>query len=127
MAYRREGLVVAFILPLPPSVNKIYKRGYFGGVQLTEEARIFKAIVWAKLFGLGPVKPPVEVWIEMVVVNNRKRDIDNVLKLTLDALSDSLGFDDNDILSLHLEKRLEKGGEPRLECKVETIVTEGVR
>jgi len=50
----------------------------------------------------------------------RKRDLDGGLKITLDALSRALGFDDRDIVDLHLTKKIDPL-HPRVEVEVETV------
>ncbi len=109
--------MIFLTLPMPPSVNHAYARGHNGRVYLTPEAQSFKALAWAATFGVAHVEPPVRVYIRMVVVNQRKRDIDNICKLCLDSVK-FLGFDDNDIVDLHIHNDLDRGGIPRLEVKI---------
>jgi crossover junction endodeoxyribonuclease RusA len=50
----------------------------------------------------------------------RKRDLDGGLKITLDALGRALGFDDRNVVDLHLAKRIDPL-HPRVEVELETI------
>jgi crossover junction endodeoxyribonuclease RusA len=50
----------------------------------------------------------------------RKRDLDGGLKITLDALSRALGFDDRDIVDLHLAKKIDPL-RPRVEVELEIV------
>ena len=49
-----------------------------------------------------------------------KRDLDGGLKITLDVLASSLGFDDRSVVDLHLTKRIDPL-RPRVEIDIETI------
>jgi len=50
----------------------------------------------------------------------RKRDLDGGLKITLDALSRALGFDDRDVVDLHLAKKIDPL-RPRVEVEMEIV------
>ncbi|MGH2615144.1 MAG: RusA family crossover junction endodeoxyribonuclease, partial [Thermomicrobiales bacterium] len=49
-----------------------------------------------------------------------RRDLDGGLKITLDALSRCIGFDDRAVVDLHLSKKIDPL-HPRVEIELETI------
>lgn len=90
---------------LPPSVNALYRIGKHGKIYKTWEAK-----EWAKGAALiiGAANQGrewdgwLEVWVDVYMKNPKRRDVDNFAKLTLDALSSKLGFDDRYIECLHI-------------------------
>ena len=49
-----------------------------------------------------------------------KRDLDGGLKITQDAICESLGINDNRVVDIHLVKRIDPL-HPRIEVQMETI------
>lgn len=60
------------------------------------------------------------VYLDFFFETPFKRDLDGGLKITLDALGRSLGFDDRSIVDLHLSKHIDPL-RPRLEVEIEMI------
>jgi crossover junction endodeoxyribonuclease RusA len=100
-----------FKLPFPPSVNNYYAV-VRGRNILSRKGRAYKALA-ADLVALArlrlgksqPLAGPVKVEIEVYPPNNRVRDLDNLLKATLDAVCTGGAFqDDSQIVDLRIRK-----------------------
>ena len=95
-------MLQSFILPWPASVNALY-RTVNGQVRVSEAARSWKARAMAALdgsrcFGVKwPLTGRLGVVIEAYPPNQRARDLDNLLKVILDAGNQSLWLDDSQI------------------------------
>ncbi|MDZ4852134.1 MAG: RusA family crossover junction endodeoxyribonuclease [Pirellulaceae bacterium] len=95
------------ILPLPPSVNRIWRR-VGNRTILSREARSYRKIVCAILEGKRiKTKPgPLAVDILFHPPDRRRRDIDNIQKALLDSLQHAgLYFDDSQIHRLCIERQ----------------------
>lgn len=94
---------VMIALPWPPSVNRIWRHVVSGGTGRTimsKEGREYRARVAAELSGAFRGRPPrftgpVGVMIRAYPPDERRRDLDNVLKAALDALSAAGVWDDD--------------------------------
>lgn len=100
-------------LPFPPSVNHMYRHGYSGKRLLTKEAKTFreKVIVlvlnkWNREKAPLPIVGDIAVYIMARFPHgDRKRDIDNLLKATLDALQAAKVFcDDSQVAKMTIER-----------------------
>lgn len=84
-------------LPYPPSVNTYW--GFRGSHRyLTDKAKTFKQQVWAAVLqtknkGFGDAR--LSIVVNLYPPDKRVRDIDNVLKPLLDALTQSKIFNDD--------------------------------
>lgn len=118
-------------LPLPPSINSQYVTAGKKRV-LSAGARKFKKDV-AKLIGSLRERPDWPVRDEQRIRDSLlgmymtfyfetplKRDLDGGLKIAIDAIAESLGFDDRTVVDLHLTKQIDPL-HPRLEVDLETI------
>lgn len=93
---------------IPISVNAAYRRSEGHGMHMTSEAHAYKeAIHWTAWEKRRIHKTPV-VKIQFTFADKRKHDIDNYLKLCLDALNGVMWEDDNDIVQLHVYKLYRK-------------------
>jgi crossover junction endodeoxyribonuclease RusA len=119
------------VLPLPPSVNNQYvtvgRRRVLSAPARTFDRDVAKLI--AALRTSGQLAPGLEralagsylgVYLVYFFETPRKRDLDGGLKITLDALGRALGFDDRDVVDMHLSKRIDPL-HPRVEVDIETI------
>lgn len=106
--------MVNLTLPYPPSVNTYW--GFSGHRRyLTERAVTFKHEVWRiakqyKVASLGGSR--LELTVVLYPPDNRVRDIDNVLKPTIDALCQAGIFNDDsqvDVLSVRRAEVVKKG------------------
>ena len=122
---------VRLVLPLPPGVNNQYVSVGRRRV-LSAPAKSFNrdvAKVVASLRAKGILSPATEaafaqsllgVYLVYFFETPHRRDLDGGLKITLDALGRTLGFDDRAIVDLHLSKRIDPL-HPRVEIELETI------
>ena len=109
-------------LPFPPSVNT-YWRNFNGRMLISKKGRDYRQAVadqvliqrGAKHYQ-GKVKMTIEAWRP----DERKRDLDNLLKAPLDALTHAgVYMDDQLIVDLRIYWADEKGG--KLKVKIEEI------
>ena len=90
-------------LPFPPSVNHMYRAGFGGKRLLTKKAKDFRSTVCMLVLNQcnrtnAPLPIVGSIWVSIVANypdNDRKRDIDNLLKATLDALQIAKVFCDD--------------------------------
>ena len=110
------------ILPFPPSVNT-YWRNFNGRMLISKKGREYRKAVadqvliqkGAKHYQ-GKVKMTIEAWRP----DERKRDLDNLLKAPLDALTHAgVYMDDQLIVDLRIFWAEDKGG--KLKVKIEEI------
>lgn len=91
------GRVLAIELPFPPSVNRIW-RTVAGRTLLSAEGRTYRRRVAVEFmrpsvirFGATPVTVSIAAWMP----DRRRRDLDNLLKAALDALTHAGCWDDD--------------------------------
>ncbi len=124
-------VTVRLSLPLPPGVNNQYVTAGKRRV-LSKPAKAFKAEVTKLLLDHrernritaaqeGTIQGAyIGVYMTFFFETPLKRDLDGGLKIALDALGDSIGFDDRRVVDLHLTKQIDPL-HPRLEVEIETI------
>jgi len=105
---------ISLIIPYPPSVNN-YWRHTRTGHYLSKRGRDYKTMIKQIIWFQGvreALKGRIQITILMYPPDNRIRDIDNVLKATLDALGDAgLYEDDSQIDKLIIIRKVPiKGG-----------------
>ncbi len=86
---------VKLMLPYPPSVNRIWRRVGTKTV-LSRDGRLYRervAELLAGMDGFGDARLEVEILVHPP--DRRRRDLDNVLKAPLDALTHARMFDDD--------------------------------
>jgi crossover junction endodeoxyribonuclease RusA len=110
-----EGLF-QFWLPWPPSVNTYWRhptRGPLAGKHLiSEKGRLYRKQVINEMEKFQtewqlhePIENDIVVEIYAFPPDNRRRDLDNILKSLLDSLEHSgLFLDDNQIISLTVHR-----------------------
>ena len=123
---------LSLTLPLPPGVNNQYVTVGKRRV-LSKPAQAFKRDVTKLLAGMrerGELDPVVEkafgasligAYFTFYFETPMRRDLDGGLKIALDALATSLGFDDRSVVDIHLTKQIDPL-HPRLEVELETIL-----
>lgn len=109
-------------LPIPPSVNQCYRRSA-RGIYKTDIASVWQTSAgWlAKQWHKGqPIdtKCVLNVWVWWP--DKRRRDLDNLCKLTLDALTGIVWTDDHLVLTRFQDYSIDKGN-PRMEIEVEVL------
>jgi Holliday junction resolvase RusA-like endonuclease len=93
-------------LPVPPSSN-VYWRCWRGRMVKSAEARAYAKLVWveARRQKAKPVKAPAEVGLTIHWTRKARRgDLDNRLKVIIDALKGLAWSDDKLIASIHAER-----------------------
>jgi crossover junction endodeoxyribonuclease RusA len=128
----KDGILQArFELPLPPSINQQYatvgnrrvlskaSRGFKKDVRkairrLRADGVISDAFVAALRQGF------VGLFIDFYFETPRRRDLDGGLKITQDAICDTLGVNDNRVVDVHLVKRIDPL-RPRIEVELEAF------
>lgn len=80
-------------LPYPPTINHYYVNLRSGGKAIGTKGKLFRETVVESLRSIPETnrtlgkEDRIQVWIEVHVPDNRKRDLDNIKKPLLDALS----------------------------------------
>lgn len=93
-------------LPYPPSMNQ-YWRNVRGRTLISQKGRAFKIDVQGAVVtqhpGLRPIAGPVSVILDVTPPDRRRRDIDNLIKPTLDALTSAgVWSDDSQVIRLEI-------------------------
>jgi crossover junction endodeoxyribonuclease RusA len=119
------------VLPLPPSVNNQYAT-VNGRRVLSKEAARFKRTVRTLLrrdIASGAItatelarleKAYLGLFIDYYFETPLRRDLDGGLKITQDAICETLGINDNRVVDIHLVKRIDPL-RPRIEVELEAI------
>lgn len=98
--------MVVLVLPYPPTANTIWRR--VGGMTLlSAKARAYRASVASALTGQGaaPMTGRLSVRIEVHAPDRRARDLDNIPKAALDALTHAgMWRDDSQIDDLRITR-----------------------
>lgn len=112
--------MIELTLPWPPSVNR-YWRNVQGRTIISAEGRSYRERVFHQMLAqsvVHKVAEPIKVTIEAYRPDNRRRDLDNLLKATLDALAVAGVYnDDSQIVDLHIYWAKDIGG--MLKVKIE--------
>ena len=97
-------MIVNATLPYPPSVNHYWVMGK-GRVYISPKGRAYCRQVAGILNDAPLLSGPVSVTIMAYPPDKRKRDLDNLLKCLLDAVTKSKGLweDDSQIKKLTIE------------------------
>ena len=122
--------MITLTLPYPPTLNKIW-RHVRGHVVLSDDARQYKDTVrilalkacgdsgadWRSVFNES-----TQVMVTLHLYRPRKAgDIDNALKLILDAMQKTIYVNDSQIVELHVYRGDDKNN-PRVEVQVGEII-----
>ena len=95
-------------LPYPPTVNHYWGQRKCGGRYMGQKGLEFRKAVKVACLSSGvsePLTSALFVEIEVYPPDRRKRDLDNVLKATMDALEHAEVFiDDYQVSGLHVER-----------------------
>ena len=114
--------MIEITLPWPPSVNT-YWRNFDGRMIISARGREYREIVGDQMTLQKQVvhfKKPLRVEIEAWRPDKRRRDLDNLLKATLDGLAHAGVYeDDSQIVDLRIFWAKDIGG--MLKIKIEEI------
>jgi len=98
-------------LPFPPSVNH-YWRNFRGRTIISKAGRDYRADVCATLAGAGSFfnkKPPfigrLALAMDAFPPDRRRRDLDNILKASLDSLTHAHIYADDSLIDLLIVRR----------------------
>lgn len=109
-----QGSEGAIVLPWPPSVNHYWRRSKNGMMHISAEGVAFReAVGWNALQQKAPrqLAGDLIVDIEAFMPDRRRRDLDNILKALLDALTHAgVWLDDSQIVDLRIRKAKTIGG-----------------
>lgn len=114
--------MIVLTLPYPPSTNR-YWRHWKGRTLLSRDGRQYRedavrAVNLARVDSLGNRR--CRVTVNAYMPDARRRDVDNVLKASLDALSAARVYeDDSQIVKLTVERMGIDRERPRLEVTLE--------
>ncbi len=130
---RKEMLpALQLITTLPPGINSQYAT-VEGRRILSETARKWKKQVARQIEGLSEKgklddkdredfgKCYLSFFLEFFFTSPHRRDLDGGLKITLDAVCEALGINDNRVVDIHLIKKIDPL-HPRLEISLEGIL-----
>jgi len=90
-----------FRLPYPPSINNYYGYKPRGGRYIKAEGREFRSVVIHSLKQAfaerewTPLECRLSVWVEVFCPDRRRRDLDNIKKALLDALTHAGVYQDD--------------------------------
>lgn len=129
---RKAPTTISLTLPLPPSINNQYVVVGKRKRVLTRVARTWKKDA-TKAISMLRDKSTISPVEERELANNllgvymtfyfktpMRRDLDGGLKIALDTIATNLGFDDRNVVDLHLSKQIDPL-HPRVEIEIETI------
>lgn len=116
---KQHEMTTRITLPWPPSVNRYY-RNVAGKTLISAEGRAYRSAV-VNLLAESRTAPPmagsVGVDIEAFMPDKRRRDLDNLLKGLLDALTHAgLWLDDSQVVDLRIRKAPTIGGMVKVEA-----------
>jgi crossover junction endodeoxyribonuclease RusA len=106
-------------LPVPPSANR-YWRTVQGRVYVSTEARRYRVDVHLRALTEGMRKPLTgPVVVSATIYRERKTgDLDNRLKVLLDALKGVAFIDDDQVVEIHARREDDRAN-PRAEVRIE--------
>lgn len=128
----RKPVTLRLSLPIPPSINNQYvvvgkRKRVLSKVANTWKKDANKAL---KAMRDKSVISPVEehafqtnllgVYMTFYFSTPMRRDVDGGVKITLDTIAEALGFDDRNVVDMHLTKQIDPL-HPRVEVDIETI------
>ena len=113
--------MIRLVLPVPPSAG-LYWRIARGRIVKTAAARAYQQGVKLRALAQGcrPISGPLAVTVQWFRAA-RRGDLDNQLKVVLDALQGAAYRNDNQIVELHAY-RLEDRQNPRLQIAIDGVV-----
>jgi crossover junction endodeoxyribonuclease RusA len=116
-------MIATLVLPYPSSANRYWRSVPGRGVLLSAEARRYKeeAGMMALAAGVRPVDGPVALTVTLYRPAKRG-DLDNRIKVLLDALNGIAYRDDSQVVELHAY-RLDDKDHPRVEVQVIRALT----
>lgn len=120
---------LAFVLPMPPSVNSLYGQSSNGMKFLLPEQRQFRSAVIGIVRGVmrgadqiaQPLAGRLEVRSTYYFANRRRTDISNREKALLDALERAGAYHDDSQIDRHVIERVIRQGEEACSVTIKEI------
>lgn len=118
--------LVTAVLPCPPSINHMYIHTRYG-TRLTPAADAYRQEAVLRLRealhgSQWPTAAHVRVTVQVWFPNEKKpRDVDNCLKLVIDAAAAALGFNDKLVREVHAYHRGYCKEDARCELTIEVL------
>lgn len=114
---------VRFCLAWPPSANHMWKKARNGVLYLTPEAVQYKKLAAYAYYNehLPYLEGLIAVRMYIFRPDLRRRDIENFMKVPLDALKTVAFEDDSQIAELHVYRQLDRKN-PRIEVALWNLV-----
>lgn len=127
-----KPVTLSLSLSMPPSINAQYvvvgkRKRVLSKVASTWKKDATKAM---QMMRDKSVISPVEehafqnnllgVYMTFYFATPMRRDLDGGVKITLDTIAEALGFDDRNVVDMHLIKQIDPLN-PRVEIEIETI------
>lgn len=117
-----ETTQLTFTLPYPPSANR-YWRNVKGRMVVSANARAYKEEVGWMVKAKVKEPMPGDIYVRVRIFRPRKiGDLDNTLKVLLDALKGIVFIDDEQVVEIRAN-RFDDKANPRAEVTVERRVT----
>ena len=114
-----HGNKFAFTLPLPPSANRMWRKGKYGQLYKTPVAKVYHQEVGWIVRASGMSVLDGDIVVTMRFYRARKSgDLDNRIKLLLDSLQGVAYHDDKQVIELHAF-RFDDKDNPRIEVEIE--------
>ena len=106
------------VLPFPPSANRYWRSDRGGRPHVSNEARAYKTAVGYMMNQIGGQPREGAVAVRLDFYRPAKRgDLDNLIKVTLDALIGYAYADDEQVTEIHAVRRDDKNN-PRVEVEI---------
>jgi crossover junction endodeoxyribonuclease RusA len=121
---QESASVFVVVLPYPPSLNHLWRR-VGSKTLLSAEGRRYHELVGAfvkiiRSQGSTVPGPPHRVTMLATPPDRRRRDLDNLLKASLDPVYRAIGHDDSEVEALSIAWNRD-GGHARLEVHIEPL------
>lgn len=127
-----KSVMLHLSLPIPPSINQQYvvvgkRKRVLSKIASTWKKDAMKAM--AMMRDRSIISPVEEhafqnnllgVYMTFFFTTPMRRDVDGGVKITLDTVATALGFDDRNVVDMHLTKQIDPL-HPRVEVDIETI------
>lgn len=93
------------VLPYPPSINSYYGRTRTGQVYIKEKGRDYRKHLVETINSLETFSERIQLEVLLFPPDRRRRDLDNILKCLLDALTHSKVYEDDSQIDVLIVKR----------------------
>lgn len=109
-------------LPYPPTVNRVW-RMVNGRMLLSREGRLYRQRVQAilRLAGVRPLDGRLALAVDVSPPDRRRRDLDNVQKILLDAMEAGGAYADDSQIDVLFARRLAVSTGGQAHVRLETL------